>query len=238
MLLFALVAFFSLAFADDTNYVGQLGNGVVYCVKSGLFQYPAYSCSDGTLNVSSGAGDSGQAKSPTDDFYRYRLFLAFDTTAVATASAAQLYFVFSSDVSTTDFSLLVYSGGGSACWSATDNALTTADWNACITPETGTTFNTVNYPGNDVGFWWTIQASSVNVDGNTDFKLMSLRDEQSTATPTGNETVDVWTQNSVTTSYRPLLQVSEEVIPEYDVIVFVVVLVSSVAIAFIVAKKA
>ena len=237
LFVFILLVLASSASATDTNYTGQPGDGELQCLND-VSEYPDYACTGGSTLSALTAGTTvriGQNFS-SGNFRRFRTFFAFDTSAVSSATAAQLYFVFTGDSSTTDFSVLVYSGNGSACWSTTNNALTTADWNASITPETGTTFNSSNYPGNNVGFWWTITSTSVNADGNTDFKLMSLRDEQNTE-PSGNEWVNIATQNNATAGYRPLLQITETVIPEYGTLVFVVVLVSSIAIAFAIAKK-
>ena len=213
-----------MVLAADTNY-GASATGDVYCTYTDP-DYPDVpscvcdSCSRGTEeNV-----ELGQFVGSI-----FRAFFKFDTSNVSgTITSVKLFIPVWGEVSDTDFSFNVFSGMGCL----PDPGIGSPDWGACTTAETGSSFNTANWPGNDNYVVWSINTNSINTTGSTGFRITSSR--EGTA-PTGNEYIMTYYPGNST--HAPQLQVTTGAVPEYSAIAFAFVAIVSLAVGIFFARK-
>lgn len=172
----------------DASYTGQTKDGYLYKYCSGG-TYAACQGSTPYANTSQQALFVGQRwDAGFSEWYIYRTFMSFDTNTIpdgATVNSADLYAKLRSDNSATDFDIKFYSGD----W----GTLEAADWGA------GTTLEGVfrNTSGMSVESWYnkSVQTSSIDKFGETQFRFVSNRDENNTA-PTGEEYITFYSANA------------------------------------------
>jgi len=157
-----------------------------YLRKSSAASYAAARASTSVLYTGSSEDYVGQAFAGGTTWLIFRPYLKFDTSAINDADTvftAKLRLYLTNDWSDTNFTIQVrsftWSGGG----------LTSADWRA--TPSGDTligSFSSADLPAANNWFEIDISTAAISLTGNTEFYLISSRDDDDPGTaPTGNE---------------------------------------------------
>jgi hypothetical protein len=175
-----------------------------------------YSDSRNTASIvvsSTGNASVGQrykASAPNIGYYLWRVFWAFDTSAIGTdvVSQVNLRLVCANDYSDADFDIEIVK----CDWSDTDpittgnmdtafdNALN-SDLDSAIWRNTSGMSNNTQYTSGNLSTAW------INRTGTTYYALRSGEDSANSA-PTGQEYIQVYQNNSATEAYRPVLIVT------------------------------
>lgn len=204
---FALTKDMSYPIIIDPDYSSSSDDGGVNS------QQLSYALARSTSNSFSYSGVTislGQRYASTV-YYVYRAFMKFDTAGIPdtdTISQVNMKLVATADSSTTDFDVVIQKYD----WSAQDplsDANREAAFDGCLAATaddniwrntSGISVNTVYTSGNLSTAW-------ISKTGYTYYGLMSSRDVSATS-PTGNEYINIASQNNGTSGYRPVLTVT------------------------------
>jgi hypothetical protein len=154
-----------------------------------------------SLSASAAIASLGQQKLAANDWYLWRAYLSFDTSAIpagVTVLTAKLNFYITGDGSDTDFNIVGYYNT-QPTWGGT---LAAADWGSGVTSfalrsTSGIAINTL--------YSLDVPLASINAGGITEYELRSSR--EGTA-PSASEYVNIATYDYAT--YRPYLTVTYE----------------------------
>jgi hypothetical protein len=186
------------------DYAARTQDG--YLQKQGT-TYAGAQAATPTVDTAAGSAYLGQQRLASNDWYIWRAYLSFDTTAIpagSTVLTAKLNFYVSNDATDTDFNIVGYYNT-QPTWGGT---LAAADWGSGVT-----SFALRSTAGiaTDTLYSLDIPLASVNPGGITEYELRSSREG---TTAVAYENVAIATSGNA--AYKPSLTVTYELPSDGD----------------------